>query len=354
VGRLWIRNDRSSVVEDPEGVFLTECRQDASTGIFAAGAALGAVVTVAFTAVTLFVAWKLPGLALISGPAAIAAGALLATFARELFVRLRRMGGFVLDARRGVLARRSAPDHHARIRSVTTSTHFAPSFDHPSLSWWVIADIERGPSFRVARGAWTEVQPLLERLGSAGIPVMSRATSDVLYYTRRASITRIAQGRLEFCCRELFARVLAPFIVSVWVLFGAGYGYALVAGPSENRACAAPILLFIVLGITVGVMNVVAFYRRSGVFVVDVVGGMVLRNGQVIARLGDVRRFATGNPSPLRLVSARRSIMRGFGPQVLAVELSNGRLLHLFRGLPGDVQFAADVLRREGVAVEDV
>jgi hypothetical protein len=311
------------------------------------------VVTLGFSTVTVVVAIYIPGLVVISGPAVIGAVSLFSVFARELFTRFYRMGSFIVDARTATLARAEAPEHRARIRAVKTSTRFAPDVSEPALSWWVLAELDQGPTFRIARGSWGEVLPWLNWLRELRIPVEAAGAGGSLLKTSHASISQLGPGSIEFQCKETLGKIIAPILVAWWMLFAAVFTVALMHAPPDARLCAIPLFLFFGVGITIGIKNTVTLYRQSGVFVVDLQSGTVLRNGSLVARREEVRRFAVGNPMLGRVVSARRRL-RAFGPHVVMLELTSGRRFNLFRGLPGDVLFAADVLRRQGAAVEQL
>lgn len=339
-------------LEGTPGVFRTSTGQDEVTLVAAAGFALGLLVTIAFTAATVFLLFELPLLAVLTAPGMIGSGLFLRRFGRELRARMRRMGGFVLDARSHTLARDGAAAP-MRVMKIRASAFMAPSFSRLDSSWWVLVEVDGGAAFRVARGSWAEVRPLLARWSALGLPVEG-ADDDCLLRTSAVVVSRRGPARFEFECRERRARVTGPLVVAFWIglasLFTTSFVVAAVNGPLDPAAAlfAVPMALFFGFGIVVGVVNTVSVYRRSGVFVLDVTGWSLARDGVVLTDRDPIARFRLGAPG---LLGVRRS--RVLGPQLLAVSLRSGRWFCLVRGLPGDVRFAADVLRGAGVPIED-
>ncbi len=339
-------------LEATPGVFRTSTSQDEMTLIAAAGTALGLVVALTFTATTVFVLFKLPLLAIITAPAMVASWFLLRVFGRELNARLRRMGAFVLDARSFTLTRHGAAAP-MRVAKILPSSFMAPSFSRLGSSWWVLVEVDGGAAFRVARGSWSEVRALLARWRALGLPVEG-ADDDCLLHTSAVAVWRRGPARFEFECRERRARVIGPLLVAFWLglasLFTTSFVVAAMNGQLDPAAAlfAVPMALFFGFGIVVGVLNTAVAYRRSGVFVLDVTDWSLARDGVVITDRDPIARFRLGAPG---LFGVRRS--RLLGPQLLAVSLRSGRWFHLVRGLPGDVRFAADVLRGAGVPIED-
>ena len=339
------------LLESEPGVFRTSTAQDELTLVVALGVAMGLAVSLAFTAATVLVLVKTPALTILTAPGVLGGLALLGYFGRELLFRSRRMGAFVLDANRRTLLRHGSqtPMPVSRIRP---STFMAPSFQALESSWWVLVELADRRSFRVARGSWAEVRPMLLRLRQLGLEVEG-AEPECLLHTRHFSIRRVGPSRLEFRNPESLGKIIAPLVLVSWLGLAGVFATSLLLAASRGQLgtavlCAVPLALFFGFGIFIGAANTLALFRRSGIFVLDTSNGSLVRNGRVLTDRTPITRIRLGSPTAFGL---RRS--RTFGPQVLAADMKSGRLFHLARSLPGDVRFAAEVLRSAGVQVEE-
>jgi hypothetical protein len=342
------------VVERSPGRFETECGQDENLALALIGSAMGAIIFFSFTAVSIFLLVSESFLIVFTAPAALGSFAFLFRFARELWMRVARMGRFVVDAPSAQLFRNGSQSGR-RIARIRVSTHMAASFSGGggAASWWVLADVAGGPTYRIAKGPWSQVRALLGRMKAFGLPVEGHDEA-VLLRTSYNSITKLSPTRFEFRAPETMAKIMGTVLLvvfsSVALLLVAGLVYQLVSGAIDPGTLLGfgVILLFFLLLVTVAGANLVHFTRRSGVFVLDLAAGTLERNGRLVARPGEIARFRAGNPTLWGFSKGRL-----LGPQALAIELRSGRRFHLLRSLPGDVRFAASVLESAGVRVDE-
>jgi hypothetical protein len=178
-----------------------------------------------------------------------------------------------------------------------------------------------------------------------GLPVDAdlRGDDGVLLRTSGCLVRTDGEGKLVLENAMRTFKLLSPPILVVWVLFAAGYFYSLARG----NYCVLPFCLFFAAGIGVGTYNLVQTYRRAGVFVLDVDGDTLSRDGEERETISELESFTLGAVS---FRGMRPSIT---GPTALAAVRRDGSLWLLFTGTPGDVRYVGDCLVERGLTVRE-
>src|SRR5512141_1648691 len=139
----------------------------------------------------------------------------------------------------------------------------------------------------------------------------------LLLRTARGSLTQLTPTRFEFDASHKANFVLGVMLIlGAWGVAGvcvAALVFAVASGeldPGLALFCVAGSLIF-TLGGVLGVASLILFRRRCGVFVLDVANKTLERNGQMVARPGEIARARVGVPSMFGVIRASLPGPRG-------------------------------------------
>lgn len=342
-------NGLAAAEKNDAGALATATGRGRSDALYFVGTALGLFVTMAFlTALAISVSGRLPWFILGLLFAGTLGGAgLFTTFASQAWALRRHVGMFVFDPRARTLTHRGGETYaFDDVLDVRASSRFAAELrTNANVGWWLLVDTKTGPTLRIYRGSWKEVRLVAEALGAMGLPIEGdlREQDGVLLRTAQCLVRKDDQGRLVLENPMRTFKLVSPFIITIWLLFSAGYFYSLAKG----NWCVLPFCLFFAFGIGVGTYNLVQTYRRAGIYVFDPEARTVTRDGDERESWDELESITLG------AVSFRGMRENLLGPTAVAAVRRDGSLWLLHTGLPGDVRYVGDVLADAGLVVRE-
>lgn len=342
-------NGLAAAEKNDAGALATATGRASSDTLYFVGTALGLFVTMAFlTALAISVRGGLPWfiLALLL-TMTLAGAALFTTFATQAWSLRRHVGMFVFDPRTRRLTHRGGDSYSFDdVLDVRASSRFAAETrTNANVGWWLLVDTKTGPTLRIYRGSWKEVRLVADALREMGLPIEGdlREEDGVLLRTSHCLVRRDDQGRLVLENQMRTFKLVSPFIITVWLLFSAGYFYSLAKG----NWCVLPFCLFFAFGIGVGSYNLFQTYRRAGIYVFDPKAKTLSRDGDEREGWDDLESITLGAVS---FRGMRENLM---GPTAVAAVRRDGTLWLLHTGGPGDVRYVGEEIAALGLTVRE-